>query len=408
MHKFVAVVAGVTMFIAPSIASASSGVGTTDWGTSGSTSTVTTTSTSTLPSWTSTATSGSGSESWNSSASLPSWTATATSGTGVADWTATTATTTSTASMPDWTKTATSGTGTENWNTTASLPSWTSTATNGSGNTEWTSTSTLPSWTSTATSGSGNTDWNATSTLPEWTKNATKGTGTTEWNTLPTWTDTSTSGTGNSDWNAPIECQGETIVNNPSFPDTKNHWGREYICRAYKLGIISGYLAGPHQGLFKPDNNVTRAELLKTVMKMQGIQLSNTSAKSTFKDVEANAWYTGYVAKAKELGIIEGYKDGTFKPHKAVNRAEAVKIILLASGVTMADVSAEGSLQAADADSIAEFSDVKENLWFANYVSLAQKKGILNGKQDGLFHASDNMTRAEMVKVVLLSFDTIR
>ena len=80
-------------------------------------------------------------------------------------------------------------------------------------------------------------------------------------------------------------------------------------------------------------------------------------------------------------------------------------MILLASGFTKADISAESAAQASDSDSFADFPDVNETSWFASYVSLAKSKGILNGKSDGLFHASDTMTRAEMVKVVLLSFD---
>ena len=50
--------------------------------------------------------------------------------------------------------------------------------------------------------------------------------------------------------------------------------------------------------------------------------------KSAFSDVNTSSWYAAYVEKAKKLGAINGYSDGTFGPNKSITRAESLKILL--------------------------------------------------------------------------------
>jgi hypothetical protein len=47
-----------------------------------------------------------------------------------------------------------------------------------------------------------------------------------------------------------------------------------------------------------------------------------------FKDLSDDAWYYNYVLKAVELGIVQGYSDGTFRPNANISRAEASKILV--------------------------------------------------------------------------------
>lgn len=212
-------------------------------------------------------------------------------------------------------------------------------------------------------------------------------------------------GTGNVLTNVDLSACGD-ITNNARtpFPDANTHWGVEYICKLQMLGAVSGYTAGPYAGLFKPDNNVTRAELVKIVLAATGVDVSQVTPIPVFSDLEPGQWYLPYVAKAKELGIIQGYEDGTFRPNSPVNRAEALKIILLASKhVTQADIDEARVNEAQDPDNIAVLPDVPESDWFAPYVSYAATHNIIGGKADGKFHAGDNMTRAEVSKVVTLT-----
>lgn len=51
-------------------------------------------------------------------------------------------------------------------------------------------------------------------------------------------------------------------------------------------------------------------------------------AATSFKDVKPGNWFYSYVMKASEMGIIDGYADGTFRPSEKVTRAQLAKIIV--------------------------------------------------------------------------------
>ena len=186
------------------------------------------------------------------------------------------------------------------------------------------------------------------------------------------------------------------------FTDTKGHWADYYVCRLYKKGIVSGYLEGVLKGLFGPDRSITRAELTKILIEMNGVStdgIDATNARGVFRDVAGDEWFAKYVVAAQKAGIVEGYSDGYFRPFQNINRAEAVKIILLSSSLTTQDaVDAEQLLEKADSDMFAAFPDVPENEWFTGFVVVAKKLGLVAGK-NGQFRAGDELTRAEMAKI---------
>lgn len=89
--------------------------------------------------------------------------------------------------------------------------------------------------------------------------------------------------------------------------------------------IVQGY----EDGTFHPDATINRAEFVKILIgaapPKQDVKCDATS--NAFVDVLPNAWYAVYVCVAKSYGYVGGYPDGTFKPEKSVNLAEALKII---------------------------------------------------------------------------------
>lgn len=103
-------------------------------------------------------------------------------------------------------------------------------------------------------------------------------------------------------------------------------------------GIVSGY----PDGTFKPDSNINRAEFTKIIVGAaydydpgrdpSGYDLFALVGVD-FSDVEAGEWYVPYVRKAVEHGVIGGYPDGTYKPAKSINFAEAAKILGIAYGL---------------------------------------------------------------------------
>jgi hypothetical protein len=89
-----------------------------------------------------------------------------------------------------------------------------------------------------------------------------------------------------------------------------------------------GVINGYSDGSFKPNGLVNRAELMKMVVEMvSGDPRQIGVYENCFSDV-TDDWYAPYVCYAKEAGWVDGYSDGTFLPAQKVNRAEAIKIIL--------------------------------------------------------------------------------
>jgi len=95
------------------------------------------------------------------------------------------------------------------------------------------------------------------------------------------------------------------------------------------LGVASGYT----DGTFKPEKVVTRAEMAAFIVKALGIAPA-ASATTTFSDVPASHWASGYIAYATSLGIVSGYTDGTFKPDQTVSYDQAITMLVQALGYT--------------------------------------------------------------------------
>ncbi len=106
----------------------------------------------------------------------------------------------------------------------------------------------------------------------------------------------------------------------PSFKDiSQNSWSYKYIETAKAHGIIGGYA----NGLFKPDKNITRAEIAKIVSGT----LKLSSGGSELKDVKGH-WAKEYIDACVKADIVGGYADDTYRPNKTATRAEAAKMIV--------------------------------------------------------------------------------
>ncbi|MBU0671977.1 MAG: S-layer homology domain-containing protein, partial [Candidatus Margulisbacteria bacterium] len=108
----------------------------------------------------------------------------------------------------------------------------------------------------------------------------------------------------------------ETVAKNirllrlAAFPDVpQGYWVREPISLLAMQKIITGY----PNGTFKPEGNITRAEMCTLLMKALPETLTPKSplpkGEGTFRDVAARHWAAQYIAQAAELGVVKGYPD---------------------------------------------------------------------------------------------------
>ena len=121
-----------------------------------------------------------------------------------------------------------------------------------------------------------------------------------------------------------------------------------------------------------------------------GAVKSGSLRPQVFSDVSPSHTYAAAIRFLKENNIVNGYGDGTFKPDNTINRAEAVKILLTGNNI----VAINGKKS---------FPDVPATAWFAPYVTTAADLGIIRGYGDGNFRPDNTISRAEFIKVAILT-----
>lgn len=118
----------------------------------------------------------------------------------------------------------------------------------------------------------------------------------------------------------------------PRFTDiSESHWAYTAVNYLADNFILNGYL----DGSFKPENNITRAEFAKIIV--SATDTFDSSASSVFSDVSDSDWYYSYVSTAYRLGYITGYPDGSFRPNDNITRADICTIVNRVLKATPAD-----------------------------------------------------------------------
>lgn len=98
-------------------------------------------------------------------------------------------------------------------------------------------------------------------------------------------------------------------------------WAKEEITLFEQLGLIGEEKAT----LFNPNVAITRGEFVKIIAQITRLNVEEVEALP-FKDIEASI-YKNYIIAATEAGYINGYDDGEFKPEENLTRAQVVKVI---------------------------------------------------------------------------------
>ncbi len=159
------------------------------------------------------------------------------------------------------------------------------------------------------------------------------------------------------------------------FFDISGRADEEAILGLASRGIVEGY----EDSTFRPLAPINRAEFIKILVESQ-FKGHTPKDLRCFKDLDVKTpqWYALSVCSAQELGIVNGYPDGTFKPDRSVNLAEALKMAFRTFGV----------IPTPDATSA----------WYGPYLNEARNRGILISLLKNPTHL---LTRGEMA---LLTF----
>jgi hypothetical protein len=165
--------------------------------------------------------------------------------------------------------------------------------------------------------------------------------------------------------------------------DVESHWAAKQITAWTSKGLVGLY----PDGTFQPDNHLTRAEFIALVNRAFGY---TKQVPLSFFDVSETDWYAVEIAKAKAVGYISGYPDGTVRPNNLISRQEAAGIL----DRILRPVSEEAALMPMYADA-STFP-----AWSAASINAVVCAGYMTGYPDNTFQPARLLTRAEAVAVL--------
>lgn len=182
---------------------------------------------------------------------------------------------------------------------------------------------------------------------------------------------------------------------NSGFPDVaSSHWASGYIQFVKDNKIMQG----DENGLFKPDDSITREEWVKTIL--TAFVIDTKDAKCDFSDVDEERWSYPYIAKAFEMMIINGVSDTEFAPAESISRQDAAVIFYRGAKAAREDGFSEIEMSSfTDAEDIADYAIEPINLLY--------KLKVLNGYEDGSFRPNAPITRAEAAKMIYTALEKL-
>ena len=105
------------------------------------------------------------------------------------------------------------------------------------------------------------------------------------------------------------------------FSDVPSHyWGKNAI----QTGVAAGYISGDGNGIFRPNDPVTRQEAAAMISRILDLKQNESRAYRYTDSYAISNWAKGVVGAVSEAGIMAGYPDGSFGPNRVLTRAEAV------------------------------------------------------------------------------------
>lgn len=178
------------------------------------------------------------------------------------------------------------------------------------------------------------------------------------------------------------------------FADTSaGAWYEQYVQSMVAKHVMNGYPDGTFGGAKK----LTRAEMAVIIGRALGIQPPSHSDGS-FSDVEAGAYYAGYVQTLKERGILHGDSSGKFRPDDTITREEMFLII----GRAIGDQSSGGL------DDLTAFSDHQAvSSWAAAATARLVELNIVTG-EDGSLKPKASLTRYEAAAILYRSMTLLQ
>ncbi|WP_337101055.1 tandem-95 repeat protein [Paenibacillus sp. YIM B09110] len=148
------------------------------------------------------------------------------------------------------------------------------------------------------------------------------------------------------------------------------------------------YMKGYGDGTFRPNGDVTRAEVAALLYRLMKLD-SGAGSANVFTDVPATHWAVKEINAVAAAGIMTGYEGGTFHPGSVMTRAEMAAVLAKWKQLELVEAG-EGE---------ASLTDIKGH-WAQAYIEAVQEEGWMNGYPGGVFKPNNELTRAEATAIM--------
>lgn len=190
------------------------------------------------------------------------------------------------------------------------------------------------------------------------------------------------SGISNKTYEEPVEIPEAKKEITVSFSDLSGfEWAESAILNLADKKIIKG----DGSGAFKPNDNITREEVVKLVVEM--FEITTKQSDDLFDDCSVTDWYYPYVMAAKYNKVVKGVSENSFGAGRAVTRQDLATILRRAMTFAKYDFAGSASVSFTDEDDV--------DMYALDGVLTLASEGIINGFDDGSFRPRENTTRAE-------------
>ncbi len=151
-------------------------------------------------------------------------------------------------------------------------------------------------------------------------------------------------------------------------------------------GANAAYINGYGDGTFKPEADITKAEVATIIAKLYNDGIVPTGGISEFADVSVNDWFGNAVIFLEARGAFDYDTSSRFEPNEAITRGELAQIIK--------------NVTAYEATGASSFVDVSVSHPYSEAILALADSGILEGYGDKTFRPDATITRAEAVTVI--------
>lgn len=143
------------------------------------------------------------------------------------------------------------------------------------------------------------------------------------------------------------------------------------------------YLAAYEDGTFRPNQAVTRYEVVEALAHL--VVLEESDGPLSFSDVDSSHAQT--VSRMVRSGLINGINANSFRGEDPMTRGQLCKLLVLA-------------LELTPGTGETEFSDIPSRHWALPYIETLTKAGYINGYTDGTFRPDRPVSRAELAALL--------